>query len=52
MARADANINREALGYICSQVGVTVTFFPRGKGQRVVGYFKYRLSDNQSGYPN
>ena len=40
MARADANINREALGYICSQISVTVTFLSQGKGATCGGYFK------------
>ena len=33
MARVDANINKETLGYICSQIGVTVTFLSQRTGQ-------------------
>ena len=32
MARADANINKETLGFICSQIGVTMAFLSQRTG--------------------
>lgn len=32
MARADANINKETLGFICSQIGVTMAFLSQRAG--------------------
>lgn len=34
MPRTDANINKETLGFICSQIGVTITFLARRTGYR------------------
>lgn len=34
MVRTDANINKETLNFICSQIGVTVTFLSKKTGQK------------------
>lgn len=33
MARADANINKDTLSFICSQIGVTVAYLSQRTGQ-------------------
>ena len=49
-ARIDANINKETIGFICAQIGVTTAFLARKQGLLRIKWASWLNASNDA-YP-